>query len=458
MRAGADSVHDAPSRWVTLQPLALFVLVAAAFWMTPVRDPADSRYSLLLSESLLRGTGFALDRYLPLPLDPAIYPGMDADGLPYQIVREQGHLYYLYPPGSSLLSLPFVALLDRLGVSVLRAGGRYDFRAERFVQGLLASALMAGLTVVLYLTGRMLLPPLWSLGVALGSAFGTSVWSTASRVLWSHTWEIVLLGFVVLLLVRLEVGRDQGHPIVLATLLAWCYFTRPLSIIPLLAVGVFLVLFQRHLVPRFALATAAWLAAFVALSWSLYGTLLPPYYRESNFQLSGLPSALAAHLVSPSRGLLVFTPAVLFIGYLLARYRAWLPVPRLVGLALVVVGVHLAAISSFGIWWAGESYGPRYTTDLVPWFALLAMIGLSGPRAARGAEQRGAGTRRWRRELAAGLTLAAISIAMHAPAALSPTAVRWSADVDIDQHPERVWDWSRPQFLAGFVPLRRSSR
>src|SRR6185369_7441598 len=82
---------------------------------------------------------------------------------------------------------------------------------------------------------------------------------------------------------------------------------------------------------------------------------------------------LAGHLVSPSRGLLVYVPAIFVVGYLLIRYRD-LVRKRLVVLALSAVGALLLAISFYYPWHGGHCYGPRLTTDLVPWLALLAML------------------------------------------------------------------------------------
>src|SRR5205823_1487394 len=48
--------------------------------------------------------------------------------------------------------------------------------------------------------------------------------------------------------------------------------------------------------------------------------------------------------------------------------------------------------------------------------------------------------------------LAVVSVAMHAQGALNPAAMMWNAyPVRIDFDPIRVWDWRRPQFLAGIT-------
>ena len=114
----------------------------------------------------------------------------------FQLARVNGNVDYCYPHGTSLLSIPFVGLISTLGVSPSTAGGQYNWAGEAIAQRLLASLFMAGYTVVLFRTALLLLEAIPSLLVAGGTAFGTQVWSTASRVMWSHTWLIFLGGFV----------------------------------------------------------------------------------------------------------------------------------------------------------------------------------------------------------------------------------------------------------------------
>jgi hypothetical protein len=66
------------------------------------------------------------------------------------------------------------------------------------------------------------------------------------------------------------------------------------------------------------------------------------------------------------------------------------------------------------------------------------------------------GMERWRRrrsvELAVGGTLLILSVVIHARGAMSWDTVLWNYfPVDVDRRPQRLWDWSQPQLLAGAV-------
>ncbi|MDT4896042.1 MAG: hypothetical protein QOH25_1119 [Acidobacteriota bacterium] len=433
--------------------LLIFALTLSIFLFSRIRQVTDSSYSMLVSQSLIEHGSFQLDRYaLPRhePQERGYYISL---GPIYQLEIARGHIYYHLPPGSSILSTPFVAVLNLLGISAANPDGTYDPRGEMIIEAGLAALLMATLAVIFFYTARRLLPVAWSAVVALGGALGTQVYSTASRALWSETWGILLLGIVIYLLLRNEIGKREFNPILLATLLSWMYFVRATFSVHIFATTIYLLVFHRRLFLRYAVTGAAWLAGFVLYSWLNFGQLLPNYYRASRLQFDVFWEALAGNLISPSRGVLVYVPVLFFVAFMLVRYRRHLAHQRLVWLALAVIVGHIIIVSSFNHWWGGHSFGPRFTTGLVPWFVLLGILGTNAMLKWR--EERGATISRvgWRAQLACGALLLLISAFINTRGATSHAAWLWnSRPVGIDEHPERLWDWRQPQFLAGILP------
>jgi hypothetical protein len=283
-----------------------------------------------------------------------------------------------------------------------------------------------------------------SLIVTGGTAFGTQVWSTASRTLWSHTWLIFLAAWVVYLILRHEHAKAKLHPVILATLLSWMYFVRPTGAGPIACVTIYLLICHRREFLPYAAAGASWFAAFVIYSWFTFGRLIPQYYLNFHNDWSEVPTALAGTLISPSRGLFVYVPTVGFVLYLLTRHRRRIPCTRLVAVSLGIIAIQLVVIASWHVWWGGYAYGPRFTTDLVPWFVLLGILGL----AARSAQPQVASQRL---EAVIGLFLLAISVVLNGRGATSWATFRWNNAVDIDFHPDRAFDWRYPQFMAGLI-------
>lgn len=416
-------------------PMAMiFVVTATIFLASPVRSLTDSRYSVLISEALLRHGSFVLDEWFA-----------DRPRLSYQVERVGGHVYHRYPPGGPVLATPFVWLLAQGGISAVGHSGRYDPGGELFVQAILAACFMALLAVFFLRTTLLILPPRWSWIVALSGCLGTQIWSTASRGLWGDTFLVLILGAVIWLLVAHETDQVRLSAPLLATLLSWGYFARPTASIPILAITLYMVRHHRALIVPYLATGAAWCAVFVTYSWLNFGTLLPSYYRTSRFSLGALESGLPGILVSPSRGQLVFVPVTLFVAYLMVRYRRSLPRPRLIMPALFSVLAHILVVGAFEDWHGGHSYGPRYLTPLVPWMVLLAALGLRVML-----ERRAPGMRI---ELAAAAVLVVCSVLVQARGAWARETWEWNkTPSDVSLHPERVWIWRDAQPLAGIVP------
>jgi hypothetical protein len=278
----------------------------------------------------------------------------------------------------------------------------------------------------------------------LSAAFGTQIWSTASRGLWSHTWETLLVSVAIFLLVRNEVGIKPLRPVLLGSIAAWLYFIRPSASLVVVAIAIYLFLRQRRQLVPYLLTGMVWLALFVLYSWREFGTVLPSYYKPTRLRLDLFAIAFAGNLISPSRGLLVYVPILLFVLVLLLRFWSELKRNALVWLAIFVVSAHLLLVASFanrwGDWWGGASFGPRYLAELVPWFSLLAMFGIAAMLRRDSA-----------RRLAIGLgaTLLAISIFINARGALSESTWKWTQPSTDEQMRAQLWDWRHPQFLAG---------
>ena len=144
--------------------------------------------------------------------------------------------------------------------------------------------------------------------------------------------------------------------------------------------------------------------------------------------------------MSPSRGILIYSPFIIF-AWLCFKYsskpwrlkRSWL----LIGLAWPVL--HLVFISRFPHWWAGWSYGARFMTDVLPGLYLLTLYTWPTnfkPKIAK---------------VLSGILIVSciFSAIVNAGQGLfNKYTTRWNAEPNIDHYPEYLFDWSYPQFLA----------
>src|SRR6185503_12076619 len=122
---------------------------------------------------------------------------------------------------------------------------------------------------------------------------------------------ILMLVIVMLLLQR---TRHRPALIQYASLpLAMAYIIRPTALIPVVAVSVYVSLYHRRWLLRYALWAMLIAIPWLAFNHAIYGAMLPPYYRPQRlFNLTWFLDALAGHLISPARGVFVFSPVLLF--------------------------------------------------------------------------------------------------------------------------------------------------
>lgn len=416
--------------------LAIGLLVLVAHGLSPIRFSSDSCWTIPTAASIAYRGDDDLDEY------------------PWQVVARQGYAvewrhgraFSRYPIGPSLLAVPCVLLHDAVA-RVIGAPSVEELIAREEaarVESGVASLVVAVVTVLIFWMARDRgLGAGASAAVALVFAFCTPAWSTASRGLWQHGPSMLTLAsaMAMLLLARRNDAwaAGAGLPLGLGVLM------RPTNVIALGVLTAYVALrHPRRLLPML-LASGTVLAIFVAWNLHDFGAALPAYYlpgSQPRAPWSEVPWALAGHLVSPNRGLLVFSPVVLLAAAGVVMQLLRRRIDALDVALLIVLGAHFAAISWFLVWWAGHSFGPRYATDVLPvlaWFAMPAVTALG--------ELRG---RRRRAALFLTTLLVAWSFFAQLRAATTWDVWEWNGSpVNVDERPERVWDWSDPQILRG---------
>ncbi len=444
--------------------LVLFVFVTHA--LSPVSQPYDSRWTIHTAESLLREGNFDLDEYLPLLEADGFYhiECVFPDGSRIRRVHKAadckgGHFYHFYPLGVPIMTAPIVAVLQS-GLDVMQPGlgewadrqlgsevHKVFFRGDligssRMVELLIASFLIALSTGLFYLLARDWLTRPSAVLLALLFAFASPAWSTGSRALWMHGFSMLLLTLGLLLL---RMGRSWGRwPWAAAgAVLSFAVFVRPTNLVPLAAVGLWILWRHRGRAAWFALGSTPVFLLFASLHLALYHAVIPAYSRVQRTDESGLsfgphvPEALLGNLISPSRGLLVFLPLVLFSG---AGLWLWWRSRENRDWAVLLAGIFLAhylLISFYEDWYGGHGYGPRYFADIVPVLLLPLAACLARP---------------WRPRWAIPFVLcAAVSVFMHSQGAWCGACMRWDSEPrEIRESVWRIWDWEYPMFLRGF--------
>ncbi len=141
-------------------------------------------------------------------------------------------------------------------------------------------------------------------------------------------------------------------------------------------------------------------------NWVYFGQVFLSGYDYDDFRLSvPLWLGLTGLLVAPSRGVLVYSPALLIALWGLRRWMRGDPAShagtrRLVLSWTAAAGVTLLFFARWHGWAGGWSYGPRELCETMPILCLLFATAYDGLR------------RPWQRRVAAGLVT--LSIGVHA--------------------------------------------
>lgn len=420
-------------------------------------------------------------------LDLAEYADESWYGVHYAQTTLNGRVVDYFPWLTAALTVPAVAVWD-LAASVTGGPHSGDLIAAADttpIQALYAALLAALAAAVLGLVTRELLAlvpaaddgsvteprlparlrpwavTVWSLMIGLG----TSLWSTASRALWQHGPSILLGALALLVLLRILRSDERLHLQLLAAgcgaLLALAYWERPVNLVLTLVALTSLVLLRREALPPLLAGSAAVHAVMVALTLFWLGRPLPPYFSGSRIGVHPqLLDAAAANLISPARGLFVFSPFLLGAGLLLvpSRLRSLgRPLSLQVLVSLAGTLAYLLAVSAYGEkWWAGHSYGPRFMSEALILLAPLALLGLFGPAAAMN-RSRGGTARSGRIRPLFGAVALLLSVTIHCAGATIGGIQCWNTlPVDVDEAPSRIWSLEDPQVTSGFQLIRSS--
>jgi len=344
--------------------LALSVLYHSN--LRPVAS-ADSLGASLIPFSIVLDHSVALDRF-------SAWLSTHAPGA----IHTRGeHAYSVYPiAGPVLVSIAYVPFA--LAPQVSRMEPAQIVAIARVVEKVVAVTLAAltGVVMLLFLrrlTGRR---EAWLLMAVF--ALGTANWSTSSQAMWQHSFGGLAIAACLYAVARWSDEPEGGRWHWLAGVFAGCALAiRPTSVmlLPAMAAALFVT---RARLPRYVQAFTAPVAAGLvtaAYNYVAVGRVSGQYGTPSAGHFwAGLPGLL----LSPGRGLLIYTPVALFAAcaFLPAAREARRKQQGVFVAAAVFAALHTAVVAKWPIWWGGYCWGPRLLTEVLPPIMALIAIGL----------------------------------------------------------------------------------
>jgi hypothetical protein len=361
----------------------------------------DTAPAELLPIAILDGHGFDFREFI-------------SGDLPYWFRLERGRVVSSYPVLPGLLNVPVSA--------AARLGGIDLYARRQFLSMLTASAVTAFSVFFLYLAlTHVCRSEREALFFSLAYAFGTTAWSIASRGAWQHGPSLLFLTIALWGLFR------GGTTVPLAGLaLGLAVVNRPTNALIALPLAIYVLRYERRRALPFAglaLLPAFFHLWYARIYWGTFWSLAQAVPR-GNFD-GHFRTGLAGILVSPSRGLFVFSPIFLFaipgaIDSLAPAPRGQTRLPRYLAAGVLLT---ILLYARWSIWWGGHSFGYRLLTELAP--LLIVLIAAAWPSLER---IRGA-------RLLFGILLAASLYFHFLGAMIYPSGF----DNEIDTQPDRLW-------------------
>lgn len=210
-------------------------------------------------------------------------------------------------------------------------------------------------------------------------AFGTCMWSINSQALWQHGMIALLFSILFYLVVRNEKQEDFRIYILLGICSALLVFTRPSDMFLALPTFVYTAFRKRPYFLTYCVSGIITALPFLMYNESAAGNIFGGYgslLSEFSFGFQALVH-LAGVLISPNRGLFIYTPIALLslLGILKIKSRIKNPeLQRLFYCFGIAFILEILVYSTFNCWWAGTTYGPRFFSGSLPLIFILAGI------------------------------------------------------------------------------------
>ena len=295
----ATGINDQRVIHISLMVL-VFLPVFVAYTLERNYQYGDSYWSTYTAMSIIREGNTDLDEY-----SDAVH-GKDN----YGVLTLNNHIYSGFPIGASIIALPPLFLANALD-NDYHTYFTDNFSVVVATEEAIAAFIVAMTAVVIFLIGELFLKKRYALVLVFIFSFCTSAWSTASRSLWQHGPSMLCLAIALYLLL---LARNKPKLVQFAALpLAFSYVVRPTNSISILFLALYVLIEYRKYFLRFVFWSLPVAVPFIIFNYSLYGAPLSSYYSISRlFTNPNFFEALAGNLVSPARGILFFSPVLLF--------------------------------------------------------------------------------------------------------------------------------------------------
>jgi hypothetical protein len=395
---------------------AVLILYTANYKTLGASDTVPARH---LPLSIIREGNLDLDEFSNLHKSPEM-KGIKFTGQ---------HYVSSYPVGAAIFALPFYFIS---AIGSMPGNSWFTLELEKFA----ASLIVLTSVIIFYFTLLRFVSRSGALITSVIYALATSSFSVSSQALWQHGASQLCLTAALYCLVR--GSKEPIWSSFAGFSAAFAVVCRPTDALLVAPMGFYLLFHQTRQFPRFLLCAIPPILFQLVYNNHYFNNPFRTQFAvaQQHFWSTPILDGLANILFSPSRGLFIYSPVLLFgiVGIIFAWKKSGTLLLRYLSLGVIA---NILLYSKFFYWLGGYTYGPRLLADITPIFCLFLI------------ETKSLFTKTFFK--IAFLVLAAFSITAHAIGAYADH-MRWNADLEINTHPQAGWIWSDNQLL---IPPRR---
>lgn len=354
---------------------------------------------------------------------------MFRDGLPYYLTYVNGHIYSNYSLIPSITALPVYIIPTLAGLTPKGIDILFYAKLSASIMAAL-SALLVYLSLIRVRAGEKL-----AVILTLGYALGASTWSISSQALWEHTTGELFMAAI--LFTVISAATDKRYLPFCGAACALAVASRFNNFLMVLPVTVYVLMKYKKDSWRFFILPVIIGAWFFLMNFLHFNSLLggagellkqPPMRQGVEGGMSGsFIEGFAGILFSPSRGLLIFSPWLIFsfAGIAAMWIKSKDPLFKYISVGTLIT---VLFFSKFSTWWGGLCYGPRYLTDFLPFMAVFPVFLKSA-------------LDRYRALAAVLILFIVFSIAVQAIGAFNYSSDWYVNPTNVDFDHTRLWDW-----------------
>lgn len=421
------------------------ILMAVYVFSKSGVESGETVLSRFLPYSILHESNFDLDEFyghLREAYPWLIYKGESGEEIPYYLIKVKGRYLSTDGPGPAIVALPFFY------IPVIIFNLPPESQGAIFLTKLIANFLIAFSAIFIYLSVRCLSGEKKAWLITFIYALCSNMWSVTSQQLCQPTGSAFFLALSIYFLVK---GSKNPKFIPYAGFsMASAVLMRPTNAVTMIIVSIYILHRHRHKFWQYVLWAAPVTLFILGYNHYYHGSMfsfsqiiynpMGAIYKSGSPEMWSTPlwAGVLGILVSPSRGLLIYSPV--FIFSFMGAILAWTNNKRVIFKYFSVAIIPLIIIhAKWFDWWGGWTFGSRVLNECIPFLSLLILPAIDF-------------LKNKRMVILIFILTILVSFSIQMMGAFLYDN-EWNKNPNVDQNPSRLWSWRDGQLVHYFHRL-----